>query len=385
MRPQQTRVSIKGDAWLINGRPTYEGRKYRGWKIEGLLLLSRMVLATFDDENEFTRILWNYPDTGRWDPDRNTAEFVAAMPEYKAHGLLAVAINLQGGSPLAYYRDREVVKKRLRSLGVEASDDEIWAGLLEKSQPWHNSAFDADGRLKQHYLNRLKLILDKADELGMVVVLGLFYFGQDERLRDEQSIRRAVDEICGWVLDQGYTNVVIEINNECNVPRYEHEILQPHRVHELIEQVKGITHNGRRLLVGTSYASMGPDPGLPDDSVIAASDFVLLHGNGVHDPNRLAQWVEETRALKSYRPMPILFNEDDHYDFDKPLNNFTAALSAYASWGCFDNGGETDPSSHSRPAFGNYKDGYQNLPVNWGISSPRKRAFFDLVREVAGS
>ena len=248
MTYQQTHVSIKNDAWLINGRSTYKGRKYRGWKIVGLLLLSRMVLATLNDENEFTRILWNYPDTGSWNPNRNTAEFVAAMPEYKAHGLLAIAINLQDGSPLAYYRDRDVVKKRLRSLGVEVSNNEVWARLLDKSQPGHNSAFDADGCLKQPYLHRSKLILDKADKLGMVVVLGLFYFGQDKRLRDEKSIRRAVDDIYRWVLDQNYTNVVIEINNECNAPLYEHEILHPHRVHELIEQVKGIIHNRLRLL-----------------------------------------------------------------------------------------------------------------------------------------
>ena len=55
-----------------------------------------------------------------------------------------------------------------------------------------------------------------------------------------------------WVLDQGYRNVLIEINNECNV-RYDHAILQPARVHELITRAKEITRSGRRLLVSTSY------------------------------------------------------------------------------------------------------------------------------------
>ena len=31
-------------------------------------------------------------------------------------------------------------------------------------------------------------IVDKADQLGMVVILGLFYFGQDQRLRDEAAV-----------------------------------------------------------------------------------------------------------------------------------------------------------------------------------------------------
>ena len=377
MERRYTHVAIDGEAWLINGRPTYAGQKYRDWKIEGLLLNSRMVQAIFDDENELTRVFWGYPDTGQWDPERNTEEFVSIMPEWRAHGLLGITVNLQGGSPLGYYRVG-AVKERLHSLGIDASDDEIWAGLPGTgSQPWHSSAFDSDGHLKQPYLNRLIRVFDRADALGMVVILGLFYQGQDERLRDEDAVRRAVNEACCWVLDQGYTNVVIEVNNECNVSRYEHEILQPHRVHELIQQVKEFKSDERRLLVGTSYSGGQ----VPDDSVVSSSDFVLLHGNGVNDPNRIAYMVNEVRALPSYRPMPILFNEDDHYDFNRQRNNFTAALSRYASWGYFDPG----EGAGGNPFFGNYVDGYQNPPVNWGINTRRKRAFFDLLHEVTSN
>ena len=63
----------------------------------------------------------------------------------------------------------------------------------------------------------------------MVVILGYFYFGQDERLVDESAVCRAVDDATRWVLESGYGNVLIEINNEANIRRYEHEILQPHR------------------------------------------------------------------------------------------------------------------------------------------------------------
>ena len=74
---RKTAVSIQGETWLINGNPTYEGRTFRDWKIEGLLLNSRMVNAIFDDENEHTRFLWNYPDTDTWDPERNTQGHLA--------------------------------------------------------------------------------------------------------------------------------------------------------------------------------------------------------------------------------------------------------------------------------------------------------------------
>jgi hypothetical protein len=85
--------------------------------------------------------------------------------------------------------------------------------------------------------------------------------------------------------------------------------------------------------------------------------------------------VRKTRALPHYKPMPILFNEDDHFDFDKPMNNFIAAVSQRASWGYFDYRmrGET------------FNDGYQSVPVNWGLSSDRKRGFFKLCAEITGA
>lgn len=89
---RKTVVSIQGREFLINGRPTYEGRSFDGMKVQGLLFNSRMVQGIFDDRNSETRGRWNYPD-GAWDPERNTREFIAAMPLWKAKGLLAFTIN----------------------------------------------------------------------------------------------------------------------------------------------------------------------------------------------------------------------------------------------------------------------------------------------------
>ena len=98
---------------------------------------------------------------------------------------------------------------------------------------------------------------------------------------------------------------------------------------------------------------------IPLEDVARAADFLLIHGNGVSDPDKIAEMVRKTRQVQGYFPKPILFNEDDHFDFEKPTNNFTAAISEYASWGYFD------------PGKNNYKDGYQSPPVNWGIRSER--------------
>jgi hypothetical protein len=338
---RKTAVTIQGDAFHINGRPTYEGRSWNGKIIEGLLLNSRMVQATFDDLNPDTVAKWAYPDTGRWDAARNTREFIAAMPDWRRHGLLAFTVNFQGGSPQGYSRD----------------------------QPWHNSAFTLDGALRSEYLDRMASVIKRADELGMVVIVGYFYFGQDQRLKDEAAVIAGTDAATRWLFDQGFTNVLVEINNECNV-RYDHAILQPERVHELIERVKRTERNGRRFLVGTSYGGGT----IPRENVVRASDFVLIHGNGVEEPSRIAEMVRQTRRVPGYRPMPILFNEDDHYDFDNEENNFTAAISQYASWGYFD----------FRHPGEEFDDGYQSVPVNWAISSPRKAAFFKLLSEIFG-
>jgi hypothetical protein len=338
----RTTVTIEGEKFLLNGRPTYAGRSWDGVSIEGRLMNARLVQGIFDDLNPATRDRWAYPDTGRWDADRNTREFLAAMPLWHRHGLLAFTLNLQGGSPEGYSR----------------------------AQPWHNSAFAADGSLRPDYLARTARILDRADELGMVVILGLFYFGQDEHLTDEAAVVRAVDATVDWLIRRGDRHVLIEVNNETNI-RYDHPVLQPARVHELIRRVRTRSRDaGNPLLAGTSYGGGR----VPDDAVIRESDFVLLHGNGVRDPARINAMVAETRAKPAWRPMPIVFNEDDHFDFDQPRNNFTAAVRAGASWGYFD----------YRFKGEGLAEGYQSIPVDWGLSSERKRGFFRLLQTITG-
>jgi hypothetical protein len=338
---RHTSVSIQGDEFFINGQPTYRGRYWQGHKVQGLLLNARLVQGIFDDRNPQTVANWVYPDSGKWDPERNTREFIAAMPAWRRQGLLAFTINLQGGSPQGY----------------------------SQAQPWYNSAIEPDGSLRTDYVSRLQRILDQADELGMAAILGYFYFGQDERLRDETAVIRAVDDATHWVLEHNYRNVLVEISNECNV-RYDHAILKPDRVHELIERVQRTERQGRRLLVSTSYGG-GTIPGT---NVVRTADFLLLHGNGLTEPARISAMVQRTRQLGGYTPKPILFNEDDHFHFDEPSNNFIAAVSAYASWGYFD----------YRMAGESFDEGYQSVPVNWGISSDRKRGFFKLLSQITG-
>ncbi len=334
-------IQIKGEKFHFNDQPTYAGRVWKGHSIEGLLLNSRMVQGIFDDENPQTVDRWAYPDTGKWDPNRNTQEFLDNLSSWRKHGLRAITLNLQGGSPQGY----------------------------SKEQPWRNSAIAPDGSLKPAYMKRLQLILDKAKLWHMGVILGIFYFGQDEYLANDDAVRKAVRETMLFLQSGRHWHVMVEIANECDGKGYQQPLIQAPRIHELIALAKSINTGGQRNYVSASFNGGA----IPHANVVRESDFLLLHGNGVSDPKRITQMVEQTRQVNGYRPMPILFNEDDHFDFDKPENNFAAAVAAGASWGYFD------------PGESNYRDGYQCPPVNWGINTDRKKAFFQLVAEMTGS
>ena len=342
-----TSVAIAGNAFHINGKPTYPGRSFRGSKVEGQLFTSRMVNCIINDQNPETRGMWAWRD-GPWDPERNTSEFIAALPLYRSRGLTSIAFNVQGGSPMGYG----------------------W------NQPWHTSGYTPDGRLLPDYRLRLLRVLDAADANGMVAVLGFFYVSATPALADEAAFIRAADEITDLVCDGGYTNVLIEVANEADISRWTAETIKPARSHELVARVQ-TRSKGRvktpagRLLVSTSFATAAPIP----ERLLQTADYVLYHGNGLPTPQAVHARAKQIRSTTGYRGQPLLINEDDHFDFDKPENNMLAAVEEYSGWGYFD----------YRQIRERFEDGYQSLPVDWGINSVRKKAFFSLLAEVTGT
>jgi hypothetical protein len=351
-----TEIAIDGKAWLINGTPTYEGRYHQGRLIEGLLFNSRMVQAVFDDDNPETVDNWAYPDTGEWDPDRNTDEFCAMLPEYRRYGLLGVTVGLQGGGSI--YRP-------------EVYDHYI------------NNAFRSDGTLKNAYFDRLSRILTAADDAGMVVIVNYFYWRQVDRLDGDQAIKRATEAATDWLLQTQHRNILIDVMNEF---REGSGLLASQRIHELIEIVRQTTLRGRRLLVGSS--NMPPEmlaPG-PWQEV---QDFYLPHGNSfwADELREKLQALKETDAFKA-NPRPILINEDSFY-----LDSLEAAVDEYASWGFYCQGYGCGGWRHgrynwpSRPREDRYDDlsGYQTVPVNWSINTDFKRAFFERVAEITAA
>ena len=50
------------------------------------------------------------------------------------------------------------------------------------------------------------------------------------------------------------------------------------------------------------------------------------------------------------------------------------AVQSYASWGLFD----------YRKKNESYENGFQSVPVDWSISSDRKKGFFGKLKEITG-
>lgn len=207
-------------------------------------------------------------------------------------------------------------------------------------------------------------IIRHADDLGLVVILGLFYFGQDEGLADGAAVVSATDAVTDWVLANGWTNVIIEVANEQS-PYFLHEILRNlNRSHELVLRVQGRSTAPHlpagRLLVSTSFLGGV----IPPDLTMQSSDFILLHGNG-QSVTGIRDMVAAVRGSNSWIDQPIVFNEDS-----TDLANFEAATAAGAGWGYFNS------------------DQYQSLyssdePDRWAVS--RAPLYWNKVTEIATS
>ena len=121
-----THLSIHNTRWHIDGAPVNAESP-----AEGLLVNVRMVNSAFEDAGPQAAAHLS-PD---FDPDANTARFVARIPHYASHGINAFTISLQGGMP-----------------GYEGAV---------------NSAFNADGSLRPAYLDRVARVIRAAARFNL--------------------------------------------------------------------------------------------------------------------------------------------------------------------------------------------------------------------------
>ncbi len=357
---QQTRVGIRGSLFTINGHLTYtpeSGFERANTNLIGTLLNVRAVQAIFDDanypakgsrqnpyvSNTMGEVAFDYPDGG-WDPDRQTREFVAALPEWRACGLLAFTVNLQGGGP---------------------ADGNF--GENSATQPQVNSGFDPEGSLKPAYAKRLEKVIAAADRMGMVVIVGLFYFGQNERVQvapDNRFVKNAIENAIGFLKSLPHRNVLIEINNETSERGYGHSILKPEGIVEAVRLAQRAA--GGEFPVSMSWLAGIPARGSRSEAALQAVDYLMIHTNG-QTPEQVHESIAAFRRWEGYE-RPLLINEDG-----VSAMNLQAAVEERAGWGFYDQG------------LNNYRDGFQSPPTNWTINTPVKWIFFEQVARLTGS
>jgi hypothetical protein len=358
--PGRTVVGIRGSQFTINGQISYtsaSGFPGADSNLAGTLLNVRAVQAIFDDanypnqgsrlhpydSNTLGPIFWDYPG-GAWDPERNVREFLAALPDWRRSGLLAFTVNLQGGGPPdGNYGERVSL------------------------QPHNNSGFDLEGHLKPAYAGRLRRVIAEADRLGMVAIVGFFYFGQNERIQtalDDRYVRQAILEGCRFLKDLPHRNILIEINNETSTAGYKHHILQPDGALDAVLLAQETV--GRQIPVSMSWSGGIMPRGSRGEAAMRAVDYVMFHTNG-QTPEQVHQSIQAMRRWLGYS-RPVMINEDGVSTF-----NLHAAVQEHAGWGYYDNG------------LDNYRDGFQAPPVNWRINTPLKWLFFEQVARLTGS
>lgn len=356
----QTVIGIHGSQFTLNGQPTYtagSGFPHADPNLAGTLLNVRAVQAIFDDanypnggsrvhpylSNTLGNIFWDYPD-GPWNAERNVSEFLAALPDWRRCGVLAFTVNLQGGGPPdGNYGERGTM------------------------QPHDNSGFDPHGNLKPAYADRLRRVITEADHLGMVVIVGFFYFGSSERIEatpDDRYVKEAIRQACNFLKGLPDRNLLIEINNETNPRGYKHKILQPDGIVDAVLLAQETV--GRQIPVSMSWSGGIMPQGTRGDAAIRAADYVMFHTNG-QTPEEVHQTIQAMHRWTGY-DRPFMINEDGVSTF-----NLLAAVEEHAGWGFYDNG------------LDNYRDGFQAPPVNWKINTPVKWLFFEQVARLTGS
>ena len=248
-----TKVTVDGTRFRINGAVTYRGKP-----AEGQLMNVRMVHAVFEDTKR--------PE---FDAAANTQEFIARMPEYVSLGVRAFTIGLQGG----------------------------WPGYLD----FINSAFLKNGDLKTTYMARVAKVIERADALGAVIILVLYYQRQDHLLESDQAIRNGVAKTADWLRTKGYKNVVLEVVNEYKHRGFQHPIL--HSDAGVADLIRLAQQRYPGLLVTASHVRNGKISA----RVGAASNLIILHYNSL-TPSEMQDSVRAIR--RTYPGKPILCNED---------------------------------------------------------------------------
>ena len=310
----RTRLTIEAPDFLINGCPVYAEIPGSNPQAHGLLMNARFIQGVFDDKEQPSRFARFGRDT--WDPDRQTAELIAALPEWYGYGLRAFTVGLQGGGPVA-----------------TTPNDTIC-----------NNPFGEDGReIDAAYLARLDRLIRAADALGMIVIVSYLYQGQAWRIRGARGVLNAVTTASRFLREQDYTNVIVEVANEHSIGRF--------REHPIVHAEEGVVAllDLARTESGGLYVGCSGGGAAISRQIAEASDVILVHGNGC---SRQTYYNTIKRVVAWNLGKPIVCNEDSQCHSMVDIGLFT-----HTSWGYYNNMTKQEP------------------PTTWGVTTGEDRFF----------
>ena len=304
----KTSVDISGVDFRINGKLTYSEVPESHPNAQGLLMNARFIQGVFDDKEDpdrFARFGWT-----SWDADRHTDELIRSLPTWYSYGLRCVTVGFQGGMPVFTVENSSI----------------------------NNNPFSDDGKvIDKAYLERMDRLIRAADALGMVVIVSILYQGQAPRMRSGAVIRNAVRATCGWLRDNRFTNVIIEVANEYNIGAFKN--------HRLVSDPEGIStliEIAREESGGMPVGSSGGGAECSRE-VAEASDVILIHGN----MTRRQDYYRLINVVKSWGLFrPIVCNEDSPC-----FTQLDVAYHTHTSWGYYNNLTKQEP------------------PAAWGIAN----------------
>ena len=242
---------------------TYTGPQFRK-EAAGRLMNLRIAQGLYDDE-----WLTEVP----FDPEKNTDRLISALDTYKQNGVLAISVSLQAGNA-GYNKEVPAIRRESEAKFGQAR------GTL-------TSAFRPDGTLKEAWLKRLLRLDKELDRRGMILDLMYFYQAKDEVLENPEAIDRGVRNATDWLIDHDCRNVIIEIANEFNVPRYDHQQYIFHQMGHLIDTARARFEAKKasfRLPISASASRLQLF-----DGVRGHADLTIIHGNhrSIEDKRKL--------------------------------------------------------------------------------------------------
>lgn len=311
----KTKLAIDGEKFLVNGNLVYSEIPKSPKSVHGLLMNARFIQAIFDDRSEPER----FARFGRseYDADQHTEELIEALPEWYAHGLRAITIGLQGGGPVFTIGD--------------------WRSI-------DNNPFSADGlHFDKAYEDRMHRLIQAADEIGMIIIVSIFYQAQIHRLNDGKAVRNAIETTCNSLKEKGYTNVIIEVANEYEINGFlDYPIISTHQgMASLIDLTREASGG---MPVGSSLSG-----GVLNEEVARASDVIMIHANNL-TRQEYYNMIKKVRDWKMDKP--IVCNEDSPC-----IGMLEVAFRTQTSWGYYNNLTKQEP------------------PADWGIT-PGEDTFF---------